>query len=312
MLPRAAAEAAAALLLGGALATRGWEGLTRFWDYAIPYGALFLCVELILRRKAAGAARVFFLGAAFACVYEGVYTKSVMDGLGFLGTDTAALAAALFDWGMLAVMAAHLLSARWPRPETVRSRWAAAPAAAALAALTLVMIVVYLLKTAFGHYVVERAIAPTWLVSDLLFLAGAYQLFRRALDRDEDEFPGWVYALCGFATWAPGNEVLIEWGQRFAWPGVLTFMLCASWASAAAWGFYRLWRWRGVVSEAPVRVHPFVVYAAVWRVVGSIVLLSVYRPGLFDSRVASAYAVLVDLPTRLAFSYALLSSRLDV
>lgn len=312
MLPRAAAEAVLALLLGGALATRGLPGLLRPWDYLVPFGALFLSLELVLRRKKPEPARVFLLGCAFACLYEGVYAKSVLDGLGVLGTDTGALATALFDWGMLAVMAAHLVSSRWPRPEDPEAKWRAIPAIALLALIALAMLGVYLVKTGFGHYIAERTIGPTWLVTDVLFAVAAYQFLRRALDRDELDLPAPAYALCGFATWAPGNQVLLEWAQRFRWPGVLTFMLCAAWAAACARGFWFLWRWRGTVDEAPRRGHPFILYAAAWRVVGSIALVAAYHPGVFDERVASAYALLIDVPTRLAFSYALLSSRLDV
>jgi hypothetical protein len=312
MFLRAAAEAVLALLLGGALATRGLPGLLRPWDYLVPFGALFLCLELILRRKEAGAARVFLCGLAFACVYEGVYTKSVLDGLGILGTDAASLIAALFDWGMMAVMAAHLVASRWPRPQEPESRWRAVPALALLGVILLAMLAVYLVTTAFGHYVAERTIGPTWMLSDILFAVAAYHILRRALDRDEGEFPAAIYALCGFSTWAPGNQILLEWSDRFAWPAVLTFLLCSAWAAGAAWGFYRFWRWRGVVDEKPVRAHRFILYSAAWRVIGSLALLAAYHPGLFDERVASAYAVLIDVPTRLAFSYALLSARLEV
>lgn len=312
MLPRAAAEAVLALLLGGALATRGLPGLLRPWDYLVPFGALFLSLELVLRRKRPEPARVFLLGCAFACLYEGVYAKSVLDGIGFLGTDTGALAAALFDWGMLAVMACHLVAWRLPRPEDPEAKWRAIPAIALLGLIVLAMLVVYLVKTNFGHYIAERTVGPTWLLTDILFAVAAYQLLRRALDRDELDLPAPLYALCGFATFAPGNQVLLEWSQRFRWPAVLTFLLGASWAAGCAWGFWNLWRWRGLVDETPRRGHPFVLYAAAWRVVGSIALVAAYHPGVFDERVASAYALLIDVPTRLAFSYALLSSRLEV
>lgn len=312
MLPRAAAEAAVALLLGGALATGGWAGLASVWGYAVPYGALFLALELLLRKTKANMAMVFTLGMAFACLYEGVYTKAVFDGVGFLGLDTGAAAAALFDWGMLAVMSAHLVSARWKRTEERRGRLAAVPAVAGLGLIVLAMAMVYLVKTGFGHYIVERTLGPTWLLTDALFLAAAAVLLRRGLANEEGGLHGAVYVLCAFASWAPGNEILLVWGERFAWPGILTFLLCASWAVSFAWGFYSLWRWRGVVDETPVSRHPLLLYAAAYRVVGSLALLAAYHPAVFDERTAAAYGLLIDVPTRLAFSYALLGSRLDV
>lgn len=312
MIPRAAAEAALALLLGGTLATRGWAGLLRAWDWLVPYLAFFLALELVLRRRAGGAARVLTLGAAFALLFEGVYRKSLLNGLGPLGVDAGALAAACLDWGMLAVMASHLVSRRRPRREAEPSRLGGVPAAAALAALGACMAAVYLVKTRFGHYVAERMVGPTWLLTDVLFALGAWTLHRRAVERDPAEPPPWHYALCAYAVWAPAAQVLAAWGREFSWPGALTFMLGAAWTAGCGWGFWRLWRWRGAVDETPVRDSRTVLYAAAWRVAGSAAVLAAYHPAVFDERAAAAYAVLVDVPSRLAFSYAYLTARLDV
>lgn len=315
MLPRAAAEAVLAFLLGGTLATRGVAGLLRPWDWVVPYLAGFLALELLLRRRGArGAAQVFVLGAAFALVYEGVYAKSVLDGLGVLGAETGAVAAACFDWGMLAVLAAHLVSRRFPRASRREEpgRPGVALAGGVLIFLAFCMASVYLVKTWFGHYVAERGIGPTWLLTDVLFLAGAWLLGRRALEREDGEPPRWVYALCAFAVCAPAMQTFFTWADTFSWPGPLTFVIGSAWAAACAVGFWNLWRWRGAVDEAPVKDSPLVFYAAAWRVAGSAAVLLAYHPAVFDERAAAAYAVLVDLPSRAMFSYAFLTTRLDV
>lgn len=316
MLARAAAEAAVALMLGGTLAARGWAGLLRVWGWAVPYLAFFLALELALGRRGAGAARVFSLGAAFALLYEGVYAKSVIDGVGLLGIDPASLAAACFDWGMLAVMAAHLVSRRSARraapgePLGAHARLAAG----ALGLLCVGAAAVYLVKTRFGHYIAERMVGPTWLLTDVLFAAGAWRLSRAALagDGDPAEPARWMYVLCAFASWVPGVQSVMTWGDEFSWPAAVIFLLVVGWTAACGWGFWRLWRGRGFVDETPTRDCALISYAAAWRVVGSAALLLAYSPGVFDERAAAAYAVLIDLPSRLAFSYAFLTSRLDV
>lgn len=314
MLSRAAVQAVAALLLSGALVTRGPWGLLKFWDWAIPYLALFLSVELALRRRQGGAARVFGLGAAFAFLYEGVYTKTVIDGLGFMGVDTAALAAACFDWGMLAVMAAHILSARFPRRDPVDGPdlIAGLPAMGALSFLGLVMGVIYLIKSYFGHYIVERMAGPTWLITDIGFTICAVLLTRRVLDRDPHEPPSWSYLAGGVLVWMPGNQILQTWGEEFSWPMPVTILLSLLWAAGVVLAFRNLWAGRLHVDEAPRRASPALFYAAAWRLVGGAALLAAYAPAIFDERAAAAYAVLIDIPSRAAFCYAFLTSRLDV
>ncbi len=312
MLPRAAAEAVIALLLGGTLATMGWAGLLRPWDWAVPYLAGFLALELLLNRRGGGAAKVFVLGAAFAFVYEGVYTKSVLDGLGILGIETGALAAACFDWGMLAVMAAHLVSRRFPRSSAEPSAAGTVPAAGILGVLVFCMGIVYLVKTAFGHYIAANAVAPSWLVTDILLVAAAWVLGKRALSNEDPVPPRWAYVLCAFAVCAPLMQAFFTWADQFRWPGPLTFMLGAFWVAGCAIGFRNLWQGRHSVDAAPVSGSNLVVYAAVWRIAGSMAILLAYHPAVFDERAAAAYAVLVDLPSRAMFSYAFLTSRLDV
>jgi hypothetical protein len=314
MLARAAAQAVVALLLSGALVTRGPWRLLKFWDWAIPYLALFLAVELALRRRQGGPARVFGLGAAFGFLYEGVYTKTVIDGLGFLGVDTAALAASCFDWGMLAVMAAHVLSARFPRRDRVDGPdlVAGLPALGVLSVLGLVMGVIYFIKSYFGHYVAERMVGPTWLVTDVVFVVAAFLLARRVLERDPYEPPTWAYLVGGLLVWMPGNQILWVWGEEFSWPMPVTVVLAAVWAAGVVLSFRTLWVGRAHVEETPRRASPVLLYAVAWRVIGSVALLAAYAPAVFDERAAAAYAVLIDIPSRAAFCYAFLASRLDV
>ncbi len=314
MLSRAAAQAVAALLLSGALVTRGPWGLLRFWDWAVPFLALFLGLELVLRRRQGGAARVFGLGAAFALLYEGVYTKTILDGLGFFGIDVVALAAACFDWGMLAVMASHLLSARFPRREPVDGPdlVAGLPALTALSILGLVMGVIYLIKTYFGYYIAERYIGQTWLLTDILFTGAAFVLARRVLDLDPYEPPTWAYLAGAFLVWMPGNQVLWVWGGEYSWPLPVTILLAGLWAAGSALAFRNLWAGRFAVEETPLRSSPIVMYAIAWRIVGGLAMLAAYAPAIFDDRAATAYSILIDIPSRAVFCYAFLASRLEV
>jgi len=66
------------------------------------------------------------------------------------------------------------------------------------------------------------------------------------------------------------------------------------------------------VAEEPVKDSSLILYAAAWRVAGSIAIVLAYHPAIFDERAAEAYSVLIDLPSRALFSYAFLTSRLDV
>lgn len=314
MLARAAAHSVIALLLGGALATRGWAGLLSPWDWAVPYLAGFLALEVLLRRSDKNAARVFGLGAAFALLYEGVYGKSVIDGLGFFGVELGAVAAACFDWGMLAVIATHLLSRRFPRERDAQAPGllASLPAGGLLAVLGGLMVVVYLVKTWFGHYIAERGVGPTWLLTDVVFFIGAVALARQVLAREDAAPPLWTYVLCAFAVCAPAMQALFAWSFVFAWPAPLTFMLSAAWLFVCVLGFRNLWVARADVDETPLPGSPFILYAAAWRLVGSAVILMVFQPAFFDERAANSYALLVDLPSRALFAYAFLTSRLDV
>lgn len=309
MLVRAVAGAALALLLGGALVARGWSGLLRPQDWAVPYLAFFLALELALRRGA-GAARVFGLGAAFALLHEGVYAKTALDGVGLFGVDLPKTAMACFDWGMLAVMASHLAASRFPRGAESERGLQPALAKAALSALGAAMLGVYAVKSYFGHYIGELQIGPAWLLTDVLFAAAAWALAAAALRRAPDEPPPWMHALAAFVTWAPGMRLLFAWAQEFSWPGPLAFMLGAAWTAGTGWGFWQLWRWRGAVDETPLALSPVLLYAAIWRVAGGTALLLAYSPAVFDARAAAAYMLLVELPTRAAFAYAFLGSRL--
>lgn len=310
MLLRAAAQAVVALLASGVLVTRGWWGVFRFWDWAIPFLVFFLALEIALRRAGGGVLRVFGLGAAFALLFEGVYRKSVLDSMGPLDVDIGATAAAMFDWGMLAVMATHLLSVRFKRPPPQeRSERAAL---GLLALLLAVMAVVYSVKTYFGHYIAERMIGPTWLITDILFVFAAVRLARRYLAEEPSEPPRWTYGLGAFVVWSPGSLILSVWKDNFSWPLPVALLLGLAWTAAVALGFRNLWVSRMFVDETPARASPVVLYAIAWRVIGGAALLLAFSPGEFDERVLGAYALLIDIPSRAAFCYAFFTSRLEV
>ena len=215
---------------------------------------------------------------------------------------------------MLAVIAAHLVARRRPRRDGEEDPGflAMLPGGSVLLFLGFCMALVYLVKTWFGHYIVERALGPTWLLTDILFCWLAWFIGRHALKADAAEPARWMYLLCAFAVAAPGAQALFTWADRFVWPGPFTFLMVSSWLAVCGWGYWRLWRWRGLVAEEPVKDSSLILYAAAWRVAGSVAIVLAYHPAIFDERAAEAYSLLIDLPSRALFSYAFLTARLDV
>lgn len=52
--------------------------------------------------------------------------------------------------------------------------------------------------------------------------------------------------------------------------------------------------------------------AAVWRLTGALMVLLLWGTGEADPRSSFAFSLLVELPTRLVFAYAFLTSRVEV
>ena len=309
---RPALAAAIALLIGGDLAARGfWEALD-LWRWLFPYLWLFLTFEFLRARRRLCDFEAFLIGAAVGLLHDGVYAKSLQEGASFLGIDWLGSVCAAFDWGMVAVLALHVADALLPREETEhRLRM---PELAGLVFLPGLALCGYLIQTLSGRYRFQRMIGDTWLLADILFIVAAGLLVRRALARAEEDEPGerdrGVWYLAAFCAWLPGAQGLGRLAEFWPWPFVLS--LAAAWAAAVGWGTWRLWKERGHADETTRRASPLMLGAAGWRLLGAMLVLFLWGTGEADPRSSFAFSLLVELPTRLVFAYAFLTSRVEI
>lgn len=309
---RPALAALLALLIGGDLAVRGWTGLFDLWRYLFPYLWLFLAFEAARARRRLLDFEVFLIAAAAGLVHDGVYAKTLQEGASLFGVDWLGAACAAFDWGLVAVCALHAADALWPRGEAPPG--ISLPEASGLVFLPCAAACVYLIKTLSGRYRFERMIGDTWLLADLLFIGAAWLLARRAFERaglaEPHALDRWVWALAGFCAWLPGAQLLARLLQALSWSFILAAV--GGWTALLGAGLRRLWRRRGHAPLSPVRASGLVLGAALWRLIGAGLLLSVFGSFAADGRAAFAFTVFVELPTRLIFSYAFLTSRLRI
>lgn len=309
---RPALAALLALMIGGDLAARGlWESLD-LWRWLFPYLWLFLAFEALHARRRLRDFEAFLIGAAVGLFYDGVYAKSLQEGALFLGIDWLGSACSVFDWGMVAVLALHAAGALLPRGETRYVR--KMTELAGLVFLPALALCGYLIKTFTGRYRFERMIGDAWLLADILFVLAAGLLVRRALARSKEDEPEerdrTVWLLAVFCVWLTGARGLGRLAGFWPWPFVLS--LVAGWAAAVGWGAWRLWVERVHADRAPRRASPLMLGAAGWRLAGAALVLFLFGTGEADPRSAFAFSVLVELPTRLVFAYALLTSRVEV
>ena len=179
---RPALAALLALLIGGDLATRGlWESLD-LWRWLFPYLWLFLAFETLRARRRLRDFEAFLIGAAVGLFHDGVYVKSLQEGASSLGIDWLGAICAVFDWGMVTVLALHAARVLLPRDETPRIL--KMPELAGLVFLPGLALCGYLIRTFSGRYRYERMIGDTWLLADILFIIAAGALIRRALVKD--------------------------------------------------------------------------------------------------------------------------------
>lgn len=313
---RAPLAAAVAFLIGGDLAVRGPSGLLDLWRFAFPYLWLFLAFEAARRRGRLLDAEAFLLGAAVGLLHDGIFAKTLQDGVFSLGVNWLSALAAAFDWGMVTVVALHVADAYHPRPADDIPP-SAVPGGAELAALVLipvVAVILYLFDAWVGRLRVERMLGPARLLAELLFAVAAAALIRRAVVRSEADEPeerdAWLWALAAFCGWLPGAQLLARVGGE--WPSVPSVMFVGAWTAGFGVWLWGVWRERGMVALEPRRAARPILTLAAWRLIGAALICLILGPMESDGRSAAAFGFFVDLPTRLIFISLFFSSRLAV
>jgi hypothetical protein len=313
---RAPLAAAVAFLIGGDLAARGLDGLLDAWRFLFPYLWLFLAFEAARRRRRLLDEEAFLLGAAIGLVQDGILAKSLQDGVFFLGINWLGSLASAFDWGMIAVVALHVVDAYHPRVEDESPSSASSGVfeLAALVFLPAAAFAMYLFDAWVGRTRFQRMLGPGWLLADLLFAAAALALVRRAAVRSQaaepEEREGWFWALAAFCAWLPGAQLFARAGGE--WPNLFSAMYVAAWTAGFGAWTWRLWRERGHAAWEPRRAVRPILFLAGWRLAGAALLCLILGPMEADPRGAAAFTFFVDLPTRLLFLTIFFSSRLAV
>lgn len=313
---RAPLAAVLALLIGGDLAAFGPAALFDVWRFLFPYLWLFLLLEALRRRRRLLDDEAFLLGAAVGLVHGGILTKSLQDGIFFLGINWVGAALSAFDWGLVTVVALHVVEARFPRSaqEDELGPGAGAAELVALVFLPAAAFAVYLVGAYGGRPRFERMLGPAWLLADILFAAAAGLLARRALARAQaDDAPPrdrGLWALAALAGWLPGAQLAARLGGE--WPSPLSLTLLGAWTAGFGAWFWGLWLSRGRFDVVPRRAVAPALAVAAWRLGGAILLLAVIGSVQSDGRAAAAFTFLVDLPVRLIFLSIFFRFRLDV
>ena len=312
---RALFRLAAALILGpllsGLVLTRGVGVLAEWRTLVFPYLWLYLFIEGRVTRQALNDGQVFLLGGAFSFLYDGLLTKRMQDSFSVSGLDWVAVLGGPLEWGMTVVVWLHCLQALLPREEEPVSL----PGQRVLVAGIPVLVgVVYLWKSVFGHFRVEHSLGPMWLIDDLV-LAGAalwlWRRYRRSLEEPSYHNPTWVWVLAGLGLWFLGSGLLAEACLGVPAPKVSSYTVETFWLAALGIFLWVTWRDRHTYSDDPVRRSRAVLAAAAFRVGGTLVLLKLF--GFSDDpRMAFWSGLLCDWPSKMLFYYAFLTSRLEV
>ncbi|MCX5797330.1 MAG: hypothetical protein NTY77_17700 [Elusimicrobia bacterium] len=312
---RALLRLAAALILGpllsGLVLSRGVGVLAEWRTLVFPYLWLYLFIEGRVTRRALSDGQVFLLGGAFSFVYDGLLTKRMQDSFAISGLDWVAVLGGPLEWGMTVVVWLHCLQALVPRDEEP----AGLPGQKALVVgIPALVAVVYLWKSAFGHFRVEHSLGPMWLIDDLL-LAGAavwlWRRYRRSLDEPSYHHPAWVWVLAGLGLWFVGSGLLAEACLGLSAPKVLSYTVETFWLAALGIFSWVTWRDRHIYSDEPMRRSRPVLAAAAFRVFGTLLLLKIFGAS-DDPRMAFWSGLLCDWPSKVLFYYAFLTSRLEV
>ena len=300
MIARVAVAATLALLALGGLAPNGWAAIG-LWALAWPWLWLFVALERRRDRRGLDVDSAFLLGGAVALLHAGVDAKTIRLGGLPLGIDFLAAAESVLDGGLVTVLCLSALRELRPRAggeDSPRSRGALTaifwlvPAAAAVS---------YLARTAAGFDVARLGLGPEWLAADLLLVWAAWTLARRAFRRDEDD------GRDGAAFWLVALGAALSaaraWSRVAAGLGLSEAVLYAGLAAGAAAlvGAARR-RWPALEEATAGRLA---VGALACRA-GAVLFVSL---ALRDESVPGAYALLVDLPSRLLLAAVFLGSR---
>lgn len=310
-LLRLAAALALGPLLSGLVLSRGVAVLAEWRALVFPYLWLYLFLDGQVRRRALSDGQVFLLGGAFSFFYDGLLTKRMQDSFTVSGLDWVAVLGGPLEWGMTVVVWMHCLQALLPREEEPASL---PGQGVVLAGVPVLVGLVYIWKSAFGHFRVEHFLGPMWLIDDILLAGGAVWLwrrYRRSLDEDSYHNPVWVWVFVGLGLWFLGSGLLAEVCLGLSAPKVLSYTVETFWLAALGIGLWVTWRDRHLYSDEPVRRSRPVLAAAACRLVGTLVFLKAFG-STDDPRAAFWSGLLCDWPSKALFYYAFLTSRLEV
>lgn len=274
-MKRLAVGLALGVLLDPGILTAGW------WRWAFPWLLLYLAADRAAARGASDV-RVFLLGAAFAFLYNGAYTKDMHDGFGFAGLSLPDILSTPLEWGMVAVLWLHAADAVIPRRRPFPA-WTFPLALAVAAAAGLL----YLMRFSFDHFQGDKLLGAFWPIYDLLFAGAAVALARAR--------PVMAWPVIGAGLWILAARLIavlpapvpLQWTLQLAWSGLL---------AAAGW---TTWRDRAAFDDEPRRRQGLVLLSAGLHAVAAVFA-------------GSPLFLPLDLAGKLLFSYAFLTRRLAV
>jgi hypothetical protein len=175
---------------------------------------------------------------------------------------------------------------------------------------------VYLINTVFNFYKADRMLDATWLAADIGFAWLAWKAAKLCLEHSENETPlsrdGVVWAAAAFSVWLPGARFLARAADGAALPAILVYFVVAAWTGAAGWLFLQSWKERGHHPLEPVAESKTALYTAAYRAAACLILVFWLGDDLNQPRGEAMYSALVSWPTRAAFAWVFLTSRLKV
>lgn len=289
------------------------------WLLLFPYLFLFLIADGLIGKHRLSDAQVFLLGSAFSLLYLGVYTKEMQSGLALSGIDWVAVMGGPLEWGMRLVLWFHCLSALFARrEEPLESNWAVGVVVGLIGALA---VFILLFKSYFGYYQAERLLGALWPMTDVFLLGLAWLLWSRlrlSIARAARsstyryQNPLWVWVVAASGLWLLGSGLLARLAEGFELPPPLFYSVQAAWSLGLGVFGYTSWRDRAAFDDAPKRRSSALLAAAGLRILGTLVLLKLFGAASENPRAGFWGSLLVDLPSKLLFYYAFLTSRLEV
>jgi len=277
-----------------------------------PYLWLYLLIETQLGRRRLNGGQVFLLGGCFSFLYDGLFTKSMQDGAALSGLNWAAVLGGPVEWGMIAVLWFHCLESFLPRNRQGAPLWRVV----FLSVIAAGAAVIFLWKTLMRHYRVEYMLGPMWFLDDAALAAAAawlWSVFRRSLRQDGGDYvnPPWVWAAVGVGLWLSGSRIVAQACDGLSLSPAPHLAAQLVWMGALAAAFRVLWRDRHAGSAEPLPRGRLALAAAGWRVAGALLWLAFFGAG-DDPRLGFWSVLLFDLPSQGLFTYAFLTSRLEV